>query len=307
MRVWWTVLVAGLALAGGPALAQNPYSPAYTVNTGVITYYDVAQRVALLDALGASGDLRALAVEQLTDDRLKLEAAEGLGITLPEGALETGLEEFATSRGLTTERVLEVLEARNIDRQTLDDFIEAGIVWREVVTQRFRARALPSDAELDAALEFDANTPQELLVLAEIALPFAERGEAATLELGERLSRELNRGGSFEAAVQRYSRSGSAADGGRLPPVNARNLPPALRTEVLLLRPGQVSEPIPIAGGLALIKLLDIRQERPDEASGLTEEEQRAQLREQLFAQRISSFGQGYLQELRRDALIVEE
>jgi peptidyl-prolyl cis-trans isomerase SurA len=307
MRAWWTVLAACMVLAGGPGLAQNPFAPAYTVNTGVITYYDIEQRVALLDALGASGDLRELAIEQLTDDRLKLQAAEGLGVALPEGALEAGLDEFATSRGLTTERVLEVLEARDIDRQTLDDFIEAGLVWREVVTQRFRARALPSEAELDAALEFDASTPQEALVLAEIALPFAERGEAATLELAERLSRELNRGGDFEAAVRRYSRSGSAADGGRLPPVMARNLPPALRTEVLLLTPGQVSDPIPISGGLALIKLLDIRQERPGDASELTEEEQRAQLREQLFAQRISSFGQGYLQELRRDALIVEE
>ncbi len=36
------------------------------------------------------------------------------------------------------------------------------------------------------------------------------------------------------------------------------------------------------------------------------DEEVRNQLREQIFTQRITSFGQGYLQELLRDALIVE-
>ena len=78
-------------------MAANPYAPAITVNDGVITYYDIDQRMRLLGALGAGGDLRELAVEQLTEDRLKLQAADELGIELPEGTVEAGLEEFATT------------------------------------------------------------------------------------------------------------------------------------------------------------------------------------------------------------------
>ena len=139
------LVVLTLALAM-PGWAQNPFEPALTVNTGVITRYDIDQRVRLLDALGASGDLRELAVEQLTEDRVKVQAARDLGIELPEGALDAGLEEFATNRGLTVEDVLRVLEARGIDRQTMDDFVESGLMWREVVASRFRARAMPTVA-----------------------------------------------------------------------------------------------------------------------------------------------------------------
>jgi peptidyl-prolyl cis-trans isomerase SurA len=290
---------------GGPVLAQNPYAPAITVNDGVITHYDIDQRMRLLGALGAGGDLRELAVEQLTEDRVKLQAADELGIELPEGAVEAGLDEFATQRGLTVEDVLGVLAAREIDRQTMDDFVEAGLVWREVLTARFRARSMPSEADLDAALELAAVQPLEMLTLAEIALPFAERGEAETRELADSLYRELARGGDFAAVAGQYSRSPTAANGGRLEPVPATRLPPSFRTEVLLLRPGQVTRPVPISGGLAIIKLVSVNQVRPEPIDA-SDPAVREELRQRLFTERINSFGQGYLQEMLGDALIVE-
>jgi peptidyl-prolyl cis-trans isomerase SurA len=307
MRIWLAVLLGlGLAVAQ-PAEAQNPYSAAYTVNEAAITHYDIDQRVSLLDALGATGDLRSLAVEQLTEDRLKVQAAGALGIELPPGAIEAGIEEFATQRGITVEDVDRVIEARGIDRQTLEDFVKSGMLWREVVGSRFRARAMPSDAELDVALETRASQPVEVVQLAEIAIPFEERGEAETIALGERLVADLRRGASFPAAVRQYSRGSSAAADGLLAPMPARRLPPAIRGQLLLMRPGEVTDPVPIAGGIAIIRLVSTEQVPPSEVEDLTEEDQRQALREQLFNERIQSFGQGYLQELRRDALIIEQ
>jgi peptidyl-prolyl cis-trans isomerase SurA len=299
-------LALALVLLAGPAVAQNQYAPALMVNQGVITHYDIEQRIKLLDALGASGDLRELAVQQLTEDRVKVQAAEELEIELPEGAIEAGLGEFATNRGLTVEDVERVLEARGIDRQTMNDFVESGLLWREVVVTRFRARAMPTEADLDAALEMRATTPQEMLALAEIAIPFAEYGEAEAVALADRIYRELRGGADFAAMAQRYSRSSSAQNGGRLEPVPATNLPPAFRSQVLLLSPGQVTRPVPISGGIAIIKLLSIREVRPEAAVADPTPEEREQLRQQLFTERITSFGQGYLQELLGDALIVE-
>ena len=75
------------------------------VNEGVITNYDIDQRIRLLEALGANGDLRKLAVQQLTEDRIKVQAAANMEIGLPEGAIEVGIDEFATGRGLTMDDV----------------------------------------------------------------------------------------------------------------------------------------------------------------------------------------------------------
>jgi len=306
LRLLLTALLAG-ALAQTPsAVTANPYAAAWTVNGRVITNYDIEQRIALLEALGATDDVEELAVEQLTQDRLKILAGEELGIELPEDAAQIGLEEFAATRGLTPDDVINVLVERDIDRQTMDDFIMSNLVWREVVAARFRAKAMPSEADLDTAEEIRRNTPQELLTLGEIALPFAEHGEQGTIELADELYRSLSRGGDFTAAVRRYSRSGSAAQGGLLEPQPADRLPPALRTQVLLLQPGQVTRPVSIGGGLAILKLVSIRQAPPPaEGDAIEQEAAREALRQQLFAERLTSFGQGYLQELESDALIV--
>ena len=306
MRRILGVMALCLAAAGGPALAANPFAPAITVNNGVITQYDIEQRMKLLEALGASTDLRKLAVQQLTEDRVKKQAAKDMDIELPEGAIEQGVDEFATGRGLTTDDVNHVLEVRGIDVQTMNDFVEAGLLWREVVGQRFRARALPSEEDVDAALEERQTRPQEMLTLAEIALPFAERGEAETEALADNLYRQIARGASFSNLASEYSRSPSAERGGLLDPVPADRLPAAFRTQVLLLGQGQVTRPIPISGGLALVKLVSIGRQRlppiPEDQIPAAREE----LRQQLFSARIQSFGQGYLQELIGDALIVE-
>lgn len=302
-------LAAALLVLAGPGAvrAQNPFEAAILVNNSVVTVYDIEQRAALLNALGARGDLRKQAIDQLTEDRLKIQAARAMEIELPEGAIYAGIEEFAAQRGLTMDDVFAALSARNIDRQTMDDFVEAGLMWREVVSTRFRQKAMPSEADLDAAMAQAENQPVEMVELSEIALPFGERGEAETLALAERLSRQLQGGASFAAAAREYSRSPSAAQGGRMEPVPAVTMPPAVRSQVLLLRPGQVTRPIPISGGVAILRLDGIRQAPPiARPAEMTDEDARNRLREQLFSQRIATFGQGYLQELQRDALIIE-
>ena len=144
-----------------------------------------------------------------------------------------------------------------------------------------------------------------MLTLAEIALPYAERGQPETDALAERIYRQLAGGASFGALAGEYSRSASAERGGVLDPVPAANLPPAFRSEVLLLSPGQVTRPLPISGGVAIIKLVSIRQVPPQPIDA-DNPEVREQLRQRLFAERLTSFGQGYLQELLGDAIIVE-
>lgn len=300
-------LALSLAAPAGPAAAQGAFAPALLVNGDVITEYDIRQRMIFLDALGATGDLRALAIEQLTEDRVKLQAGARMGIELDEAGIEAGIAEFAEQRGITVADVERVLSARGIDRQTLEDFVEAGVVWREVVQSRFRARALPSEQDLDAAIGMAANRPVEVVELAEIAIPFAEHGEAGTADLADRLTRQIRAGQiSFAAAVRQYSRSASAEQGGRLPPVPATQLPPAIRGQILLMEPGEVTEPLPIAGGVAILQLVSVRLDPPRGLPSDVDEDQRLALREDLFVQRLTSFGQGYLQELMGDALIVE-
>ncbi|MEM8789646.1 MAG: peptidylprolyl isomerase, partial [Pseudomonadota bacterium] len=75
------------------------------------------------------------------------------------------------------------------------------------------------------------------------------------------LSRDLNRGGNFEAAVREYSRAPSASSGGRLKWVAASELPGPVVNQVLALMPGEVTAPIALGRGISIFKLRDIREE----------------------------------------------
>lgn len=287
--------------------AANPYEPARIINGDVITDYDISQRARLLEALGVEGDLRSQALEDLTNDRLKVQSGAQIGFELPEDALLNGLEEFAASRGAGIDDVLQILDARDIDRQAMDDFVEAGLVWREVLGARFRRLSMPTDAEVDAALAVEANTPISIYTVAEIALPYAERGQQETERLANELYRELSLGGDFPSAARQFSRAQSAQNGGRVDPMPLSGMPGPLRAAVGDLSPGQVAPPIPISGGVAIVKVLEIRKELPEPDPNRTEFERREAMRLELFSDRINSFGAGYLQELRRDAVIVEQ
>ncbi|WP_290739254.1 peptidylprolyl isomerase [Amaricoccus sp.] len=285
----------------------TPFSPALTVNNGAVTWYDIDQRAALLSALGARGDVRKIAVEQLTEDAVKTQAAKALEIELPEGAVQSGIDEFAAQRGISVDDVYTVLAARGIDSQTMEDFVEAGLLWREVVQGRFRQKSMPSEDDLDIALATAVNAPVEMVQLSEIALPFDDRSEQETIALADRLSRQVGSAGAFAAAARQYSRSSTAANGGRMEPMPAAQLPPAIRSQVLLLGAGGVTRPIPISGGLAILRVDSLRLEAPGARDPeITDEDVRNRMREEIFQQRINTFGQGYLQELLRDAVIVE-
>ncbi|MCB1352511.1 MAG: peptidylprolyl isomerase [Rhodobacteraceae bacterium] len=302
-----TALIAIFLWLAAPVWAANPYAPTRTVNGAVITQYDIVQRANLLDALGADGDLRTLALDQLTDDRLKVQSASQIGFELPEDAVLGGIEEFAAARGMTIDDVLQILETRKIDRQTMDDFVEAGLIWREVVTARFRSRALPTDAEVEAAIAIADRTPIEVYHLAEISLPYAERGQPATLQLAEEITQDLAFGASFEDAARQFSRSASAANGGAIPPMPLEGMPPPLRATVQNLRPGQVSRPVEITGGVAILKLISIGKELPKRDPEMTDFDRKEAMRRKIFSERITAFGEGYLQELKTDALIVDQ
>ena len=93
--------IAALALAVlavQPASAQTLFRPVAVVNDSAITGFDLAQRAQIMVALGfsaASPDaLRAEALDNLVEDRLKLQAGEQIGIRPTADIIEVGIAEF---------------------------------------------------------------------------------------------------------------------------------------------------------------------------------------------------------------------
>ncbi len=253
------VLAAILALIAAPARAEGPFAPVARVNEKVITGYELDQRTRFMQLLRAPGDVRALALKALIDERLQIGAAERMGLSATEEMIAQGMEEFAGRANITAEQFVKMLRAAGVAEQTFRDFVKAGLLWREVVRTRFAPRVQIPDSEVDRALAQAANPSGLRVLLSEIILPAPPELAAEAERIARRLSR-ITTFPAFSAAARQYSASRSRAAGGRLPWMPLSNLPPQIRGQILALKPGEVTEPIPIPGAIALFQLRAIEE-----------------------------------------------
>ncbi len=243
-----------------PAAAQSLFSPAIIVNDRVVTRYEIDQRERMLRVFNTPGDIPELAVEQLIEDRLKIQALDAAGLRLSDEGLRTAMEEFAGRANLPLEDFLRLLGQNGVGEETLRDFVKVGVSWRDFVRSRFGDRAQVSEAEIDLALGQAGGSGAAIeVLLSEIIIPAPPPRAAEAQAIAERISR-LTSYGAFEAEARRVSALPSRDRGGRLPWLPISNYPAALRGLLLGLAPGEVTQPIPITNGIALFQMRGVRE-----------------------------------------------
>ncbi len=257
-----TLFAACLAigLGGTAALAQNVFAPVARVNEALITEFEVQQRVRFLQVLNAPGATPSAALEALIEDRLRLQAARGVGLELSEEGLEEGLSEFAGRANLSTEEFITALEGAGIARETFRDFVAAQLTWRDLIRARFGNRIQITEADIDRAIDAASNSGSGIRVLlSELIMPAPpnqiEQVRARAAEIAQSQTEE-----EFSAYARRFSATGSRQAGGRLNWVELTSLPPTLRPLILGLAPGEVTTPLNIPNAIALFQLRDIEE-----------------------------------------------
>ncbi|MGD9919186.1 MAG: peptidylprolyl isomerase [Paenirhodobacter sp.] len=258
------VLTLGLTL--GPATpgawAQSPaplgsasFSPVILVNGLGVTGYEIEQRMAFMQLLHQTGDLRAAAEKSLIEDRLRNWQAKQDGITLEKDAVEKGMAEFASRANLSTEQFLAEIAKAGVDPQTYRDFVTAGLLWREVVRAHFAPSVVITDADIDRALAVETNRGRGTRVLiSEIVIPAPPGEEGRAMAAAEQAARARGEA-AFAAAAREYSATATRDQGGRVNWMPLENLPPALRGPILALAPGQTTAPMQIPGAVAVFML----------------------------------------------------
>ncbi len=248
-----------IALAPVPLAAQNLFGPAIQVNDSVITNYELQQRKRMLQVLRAPGNLDKLAREQLVDDRLRLQAAHDNGIRPTDEEILDGMAEFAGRADMTREQFVAALGAEGVAEQTFRDFVKSGLSWRQLVQARFGARATVSEDEIDRALSQQGTGSTVRVLLSEIIMPVPPGEEEVVRARAERIA-QIKSFGAFAAEARQYSATATRQDGGRLPWRDLSELPPPLQPLLLGLAPGEVTDPIPLDGAIALFQLRDVQE-----------------------------------------------
>lgn len=273
MMILRMMIFLALSLGSAPVAAQTDlFAPIARVNDRVITQFELNQRALFLQALNAPGDLQQEALDRLIDERLQLDAAAALGVTVSEDQIQAGMEEFAGRANLSAEQFVAALADGGISRETFYDFVRAGVAWRGVVQGRFGPRAQVSDTEVDRALALGSSTGGVRVLLSEIFLPADTPERQAEAQRRATEISKITTLPAFAAAARQYSAAPSRARGGRQDWIPIGNLPPQIRAQVLTLPPGGVTDPIPVPNAIALFQLRQLEETGTPETEAVSVE-----------------------------------
>ncbi len=252
-------MAATLTLGMPGAWAQSLFSPAITVNENAITYYELEQRLAFLQLLGAPGATEDGVREVLINEHLQENAYRAAGIEPTEEEIEAGMTQFASRAQLSSEEFIRALQQGGVEPQTFRTFVENGVGWGQLIRARFLSQARPTDDEIDRALADDGGAGGVRVLLSEVIIPITPETLDEVRALADRIS-QLDTTAAFSAEARRYSATQTAPNGGRMNWMPISNLPPQLRPQILALSPGEVTDPINLPNAIALFQLRDIEE-----------------------------------------------
>ena len=258
--VSWSLVVFTLfSVLSNKLAAEGIFDTIISVDGAAITNYELEQRILFFSFLNEPGDTLISSRQSLIDDRLKMAAASKDGFALTPTELENAMLDFAKNSDQNLNGLLNLLKEGGVDAETFRDYVEVGVVWREVVRKRFGSQSQPTESEIDRALAAERAEGDISVLLTEIVLPAGP----SQLEESRKIARELAKItsiGSFSEKAKKLSVSSSRDNGGKIPWRNLKDLPNGLRQVIASLRPGQVAKPLEVQNAIVLFQLRDVEE-----------------------------------------------
>lgn len=279
--------------------AQDAFAVQTKVNDAAITGYDIAQRAKLLglENPGRSPEqLQRQALQALIDDELKLQEAKRRSVEISEEDMNGAIAGIAQRNNMTNEELLADLRGKGVDPAVFEKLVRADLAWNQLLRARYRQRATPTEAEIDAAMEDEqrnnATTRYDVQQIVIDLRPGAPRGEVRkAMTRATEARRLMTSCEELPELAKNYSRLS-----GRVGLLAANQMPKPVSEAVVALPIGGVTDPLRSQDGLHLVMLCG---KEAGESSA-----RRGQIYDQLLNQKISGYSQNYLEDLRREAII---
>ncbi len=263
-----TGALAALTAAPAPAAAQQVQRIAAVVNDQVISLYDLMARLELAirsselpDTQETRQRLVPTVLQQLIDDRLKMQEAERLRITVTEEDLRGARSQIERNNKMPPGTLNRFLAQPGIDENSFNAQLRAEIAWIKVAQTHLRRTVSVEPEEIDAVLDSLRRTlgkPERLL--AEIVLSVESPDqEDQVRSVAERLRSELLQGAPFQAVARQFSSAPTAGSGGDLGWVVEGALDPSIEAALEPLSAGQITAPIRTATGYHVMLLRERR------------------------------------------------
>ena len=241
---------AAVALTAVPARAQNRILA--TVNDEAVSQLDVRRRKALTrllsknQALFKTKDADRQILNMLIDEKLKMQEARRLSVSLSSKELSRLVEDAVRQNGYSTQELKAKLKQNDIPFSAVEDMIKADFLFLRAVRKQAGPRADIADSEIDAKIsEIEKMLKTKQYFLTEIVVPVKNaKDDGAAYGRAMQALMALRDGERLEKVVAAYSKASSAQKGGVLGWVPETQLTQPERAELELMSAGEVSTPV---------------------------------------------------------------
>jgi peptidyl-prolyl cis-trans isomerase SurA len=139
--------------------------------------------------------------------------------------------------------------------------IEGEIAWQRLIGEKIESEVTVGDDEVNAVIAaINASKGQDEYRVSEIFLPATAVDRDQVAGAANRLVEQVKQGASFAGLARTYSKATTAIVGGDLGWIRPERLPEPLPTALRQMQVGQVSDPIPVAGGFSILAVQDARK-----------------------------------------------
>ena len=318
MRVPSIARAAVLLLALLPVLlapsdragAQETAGIAAVVNNEAISVSDLVARIDIAIAasrLRVSEELRRRLAPQvlrsLIDERLKVQEAERLGVTVSAAEMANARRNVEQRNGIANGALDGFLSSQGLDVAAVMDQLRAEILWSKLVRGRLGAAVSVGEGEIDEALaQLEANRGRPEYRVAEIflAVESSER-EGEVRAAATSLYEQLAAGANFAQIASQFSQSATAAVGGDVGWVLEGELPREIEAVLVQLQPGSIAPPVRSFDGYTIVMLLDRRTVLSNAPAAGPDREA---IRQEIGQRRLEMLARRYVRDLHRSAFI---
>ncbi len=258
------------APAPAPARPQISGGVAALVNDDVISTFDLRQRALLLivtSGVPANAEnmpqiqeeaLRSLVDEHLEMQELRrMEKEQKFSIIADDDEVTQSLNQLAKDNNTTLDELRRQFASVGLDLQTLRDQIKVQLSWNRMISGRYSTRVRIGDHQIAMMLQrLKATADQPQYLVSEIFIDASRAGGLSEATSGaQQLIQQIQQGTPFGPVARQFSNAPTAAANGDMGWVSAAELQPELLAVVQEMRPGQVSQPIPVNDGVYIVQL----------------------------------------------------
>jgi peptidyl-prolyl cis-trans isomerase SurA len=281
------------------------------VNNDAITLGELHENIIMYRQenreVSASDDTLAKQfLTRLIDSRLQVQEAEREKITVEEDEMNEELQERMKKLGASTmEQFEKIVKEQGLTMDALKKRLRNSLMAAKVVHRKVRLRVSVTERDIDRYLE--ENRPKLEVglsyharhILVQPDDPASEDSWAEARRRADGLRAQILEGGDFVELAKSFSRDTSAQEGGDLGTLKRGELAQDIETQILALRPGEVSAPYRSALGWHIFRL---ESKETLDGEGLVRARQ--QIRDILFRQKYEARQEAWLKEIKERAII---